>query len=316
VNKCLYICFFYVLRIFAQSNGVDLLIYSMNRPMQLYALLESIEFYVSGYNEIHVLYRVTDKNYQAAYDVVKNRFQHVLFTMQGDHPELDFKPLMLQCAFQSSARYISFIVDDIIVTNYVDLNVCADALNRQTNAYAFFLRLGLNITESYTRKIKFLPPGKLLENNIYYWKFSEGGFNRGYGNLGDWNWATTNDFAIYRKADLKPVLEKLVFVNTGYEGLWWNKFRKDSANLDKIGLCFENSKVVNICVNLVQWDGPNWNQFSKQWREKKLSQYTPEKLLQKFNEGFRIDIHELRGIRNSAPHMEYDFKFIKVIDGA
>lgn len=292
------------------NQTVDLLIYSMNRPLQVYALLESIERYVSGYGEIHVLYRTTSPEYYYAYNEVTKRFPKVLFTQQGQDPAGDFKPLMLKCAFQSPSAYISFIVDDTIVKDYVNLSHCVQELEAVDNSYAFFLRLGLNTIECYPLKMKTPPPCKLLHDDIYYWQFKEGGFKDGYGQLGDWNWAASNDFSVYRKKEVQPILEKLEFVNTGYEGPWWDTFRSNPVNLEKIGLCFSKSKIVNLCVNLVQWDGPFWGQFSNEWLNNKLQSHTPEILLQKFNAGFKIDISKLYLIDNHAAHIEYELNFI------
>ena len=53
----------------------------------------------------------------------------------------------------------------------------------------------------------------------------------------------------------------------------------------------------------------NWGQFSQQWAEKR-EEYTPEKLLLKFNQGFKIDIKKFYKINNNGPHIESEFEFI------
>ena len=62
-------------------------------------------------------------------------------------------------------------------------------------------------------------------------------------------------------------------------------------------------------MNLVI-DQKNWKQFTKEWAEVR-KEYTPEKLLEKFNQGFKIDIREFYQINNNGPHIEHQFTFIK-----
>ncbi|MBS0637365.1 MAG: hypothetical protein JSS12_07625, partial [Verrucomicrobia bacterium] len=45
------------------KKQVDLVVFSFDRPMQLYAFLESLETYVSNPHQIHVIYRCTDKQF-------------------------------------------------------------------------------------------------------------------------------------------------------------------------------------------------------------------------------------------------------------
>ena len=44
-------------------GNADLVIFSYNRPLQLYALLESITNYVTGLDKIMVIYRSSDARY-------------------------------------------------------------------------------------------------------------------------------------------------------------------------------------------------------------------------------------------------------------
>ena len=50
------------------KNNTDLLIFSFDCPLQLYALLESLEKYVIGIDEISLLYRVSSAEFSQAYE--------------------------------------------------------------------------------------------------------------------------------------------------------------------------------------------------------------------------------------------------------
>ncbi len=60
-----------------KKDKADLLIFSYNRPLQLYSLLESTEKYISNLNCIHVLYRASDEKYASYYDDVKKKFSNL-----------------------------------------------------------------------------------------------------------------------------------------------------------------------------------------------------------------------------------------------
>src|SRR5690242_6447246 len=103
------------------THNVDAVIFSFDRPLQLYALLESIEKYMRGLNEIHVIYRSSNTEYQTAYLHVFEHYPSVKQHAQGANPKQDFKPLTLQATFDSPAEYVIFAVDDIVVKDMVDL---------------------------------------------------------------------------------------------------------------------------------------------------------------------------------------------------
>lgn len=60
----------------------DLIIFSYNRPMQLYALLESIQQHITGLNTTTILYRA-DTDYEQAYQEVIKAFDRSTFIKQA-----------------------------------------------------------------------------------------------------------------------------------------------------------------------------------------------------------------------------------------
>ncbi len=96
------------------AKTADFIIFSYDRPMQLYALLESTTNFITGLNDIFVIYRTSDDNYEMGYQIIKEDFPHVHYIKQSDNPQADFKPLTLQAFQAGSADYIVFAVDDII----------------------------------------------------------------------------------------------------------------------------------------------------------------------------------------------------------
>jgi hypothetical protein len=88
----------------------------------------------------------------------------------------------------------------------------------------------------------------------------------------------------------------LDFLNpNSLEGEWAAK-----ANGRKIGLCFAHSKVINIPLNIVTHSVNNRN----------MNFLSKEELLNKFEEGYKIDISPLEKINNESAHYEYQPQFI------
>ncbi|HVW98901.1 MAG TPA: hypothetical protein VHA52_00440, partial [Candidatus Babeliaceae bacterium] len=87
---------FYLLLVFMVSNfafpddlpklDTDLIVFSYNRPLQLYALLESVQRYVSNLNIIHVLCRISNSQYKKAYQELETFFPKARFIYQSEEP--------------------------------------------------------------------------------------------------------------------------------------------------------------------------------------------------------------------------------------
>jgi len=284
---------FLILFVIAQINAsINLVVFSYNRPLQLYAFLESFVQNVQGCDRISVVYRASNEAYSQAYEVVKTDFPFVDFYKQSQDPKSDFKLLTLKAIDFNQEEYIIFAVDDIIVTRPIDLNVCIDSLERE-QAYAFFLRLGKNVTECYmARSRPGIPELKKCQPGIYSWQIKQGN--------GDWCYPHTVDMAIYRKSDIKNF-----FITNSYtspnvlEGNWACCVNAKINN--SCGLCFKKSCMVNCPLNIIQdvW-ASNRNSNS----------YSVDELLELFNNHLKLDIGLLQNCNNPAPHMDYQPTFV------
>ena len=265
-----------------QDGSVDIVIFSFDRPLQLYSALESIYRYVSGYQNLTVLYRASDARFDAGYHAVQSAFPKARYIKQSDRPRKDFKPLLLHAVFDSPAEYIVFGVDDMIMKDFVDLSVCRQMLEK-TGAYGFYLRFGRHIQQSYMWKRPIaVPPSVRLDSGVYAWDFRKGDT--------DWGFANNLDMTLYRKADLKAPLTTLKYKTpNSLEFIW-----AQNSSSNTIGLYYESSKMVNLPLNIVNpSDCPH------------MDFMTAEELLVKFNQGFKFDIDPLFQINNSSPHYEY-----------
>ena len=289
IFSCLLVFYLHSQQSKVVDNGkTDLIVFSFDRPLQLYALLESVEKYVTGLNKTFVIYRASNQSFDHAYEIVRERFISVSFVKQGDNPRADFKPFTLKAFDETAAEYVIFAVDDIVVKDSIDLAACIDALEK-TKAYGFYFRLGLNLNQCYpyNNRHQPLPALKLVDEalGIYSWQFSQG--------MLDWNYPNTVDMTLYRKKDIANDLHAIPFSfpNT-LEGNWdgLSHGRKHLC-----GLCFEKSKIVNLPLNRVQHE----------YNNKVMNALSPQELLELFEQGKKMDISPLAQIANKAAHMEY-----------
>lgn len=275
----------------SSSDVSDLIVFSYNRPMQLYALLESTEKHVKGFRKIGVLYRA-DEEYDGGYEIVKKRFPQVHYQKQPKvNPKKQFKPMVMQMLFGKfgkGADYVVFAVDDIIVTDDIDITKDIDAMI-ETGAYGVYYRLGKNINSCYmTGLYNHSKPNWIdLSNDLYSWQFKN--------EEGDWNYPNSVDFTLFRKKDIKKDFEELSFTYpSDLEGHWSRK-----APLHRLGLCHGHTKQINIPMNLVT-DFKNVFENS----------YTAKELNTLFLKGLKIDIAKLHQHPNSSPHVGIKPEFV------
>lgn len=276
---------------FLWSHGASLIIFSYDRPLQLWALLESIDYYITGLSDIQVIYRVSDDRFEKAYQEIIEQFNTVEFIAQGLCPREDFKPLTLRALQEDQTEYVVFAVDDIVVKDYININECIEVMER-FNAYGFYLKLGLHVTECYTmNRYQGVPPGHTIEDSLFVWQFNRGKW--------DWNYPNTVDMTIYRKAEIMPLFEHLSYQSPNYlEGHWAGQAHRVKSRL---GVCYQESKVVNLPLNRVQNDNSN----------RHMGFLSPQEMLEVFDRGLKIDIHTLHRIHNKAVHMEYVPTFVE-----
>jgi len=272
------------------SPKVDLIIFSYDRPLQLYALLESTEKYVTGLGKTVVIYRSSSQNFHVAYDKVLASFPWAEFWEQGIYPQADFKPLTMKALNATTSSHVIFAVDDIVVKDYVDLTQCAKLL-KMTGAYGFYLRLGEHLNDCYACSAQQpLPLLERLDNDVFAWTLGSA--------LYDWGYPNTVDMTVYRKADVIKDFKSFSFTNPNtLEDMWaWLGGRVARRK----GLCFTTSKIVNLPLNRVQ------NTF----RNRNMNSFTPQELLLLFNQNLKMDIQPLFKIKNPGVHMEYVPTFV------
>ncbi len=275
------------------GEGADIVVCSFNRPLQAYALLESFDKWVTGYNKIFVICR-SDAPYSESYKIVEEAFPHVEFIYQSvNNVENSFKPIVLDVLYEersTDANYFLFAMDDMVILDRIDLIEGCRLLNSDKDVHGFYYRLGKNITKAeFIRSTKTgIPPLKNRGNDIFSWDFSKG--------HPDWRYPNTLDFTLYRKSTFKNAFYRLPYKHpNSLEGELAGRGPKG-----KFGLCYGHSKMVNMPMNRVNTDVPN----------DIIGNYSAEDLLKVFLQGKKMDILSIDNSKVESVHQDMHFTFI------
>jgi len=245
------------------NTGVSIVVESHSRPIQLYALLDSLQENGKNIASIRVLYEVESPEVEVAYQQLYQQFTEVEFTriMGGHH----FKSAVLEELQSSPASYIAFTSDELVLHKPLDFKECIDWLE-YTQARAYYPALGKNIcfTESLERE-QAQPPFIFLDSDMYAWQFKNGEH--------DWRCFMCTHLALYRKSDIRAAVSDVYF----------NSFAQLSSLLahhyieaDAVGLCSAVSTVMQPVYT--------------------GQRVSPDDLCELFNYGFKIDVGALGAI--------------------
>ena len=103
---------------------------------------------------------------------------------------------------------------------------------------------------------------------------------------------------LYKKSDIQEVLTKIEYHNPNLlESRWALK-----ARYNKMGLYFDEAKVVNVPLNMV-------NQ-SNIWGNRQMESLTPHELLERLQAGLKIDICPFFQIKHRSPHIDEQVVFV------
>lgn len=272
------------------AQKADLVIMSYDRPLQLYAFLESVSSYMSGLGEVVVVYKTSNDAYKQAYEEVRSAFPLSVFCKEDPAIENHFKELWLKATFDSSAEYILFAVDDIVVKDHIDIANDIELMNKH-EAYGFYYRLGFHLSYCHPMNCKQrVPPLKRMASDLFAWTFRDGEC--------DWGYPHTVDMTLYRKADIEKDLRSIDPFLPSFEWKWSGLVTPSVKN--KIGLCYKISKIVNLPLNRVQEEICNRNMGIEK-----------DYLLEQFMQGKKIDITPLFKIKNPSAHMDYEPIYIQ-----
>jgi hypothetical protein len=266
------------------SREVDTLsgiVFSKDRPLQLFSLLTSYLEKVDNPCTLTVLYSASSPHYLKAYLTISELFSrsNIYFVK-----EQDFRSDLLGMLFRVNQSHLFFLVDDIIFVEPVDLQRLSTL---STPDCVPSLRLGKNTRRCYTQNVKQNFPSSFkwsANSEVYEWCWADGEY--------DWGYPISVDGNIFRTSEIQLMANVCSYKapNSFEQSLQW--FAK--SFLHRQGVCFEKSVIINIPFNKIQSENNNIS-----------GSVDPSLLLKYWEDGFELDLLKYYGCQNESAHQEF-----------
>lgn len=266
------------------------LVFSFNRPVQLFALLESYFQHAKNPTPLVIQYGASNADAKKGYAEVEALMKNNPVTFVE---ETNCQETLLEILGNTKAGKIFFLVDDILFIRPVDM---AQFTAIDPQEYVPSLRLAPHLNYSYTMQVPQLPP-KLLESDIHTgmltWKWGD--------ETNEWYYPFSVDGHLFDTAEIVMMARSAPFKapNT-FEGLL-HGFRMVAQN--RAGLCYLQAVQFNNPCNKVQNENDNVAGLGES--------LSLADLMKRWNAGEKIDTAALANFNNTGTHQEVAFTFIK-----
>lgn len=290
----------------SRDDTAECVIFSMDRAMQLDALLGSYFDNVINPAEITLFYRTSNAAHERAYSDVFNEYSDRLKRVVKQIDNSSFRSQLLEIIATIGTHKILFLPDDYLFIEKLDLR---ELTAMDTRYLIPSLRMGANLEASYTvqlpqplppfskqadlclRTEDLLPPiSNANKDDKLYWVWEEG--------VLDWGYPLALDGHVFIASEVAALANNTDFrsPNTFEANL------QEHAALfqNRRGVCYRKSRTVSIPCNRVQKDFSNIHGDIHQ-----------DELLCRWNDGMRIDYRSLYGWMNRSAHEELPIRFVK-----
>lgn len=190
--------------------------------------------------------------------------------------------------------FVIFLVDDNLFVRSFDLDAAIRALDLNSDALGFSLRLGRNTTHCYVLdREQSLPRFESLPESVLKWRWSRAD--------GDFGYPLEVSSSIYPLETVIGLLKRTEFSDPNT--LESQMFRQERRFVRQfpVLLCYEKSVVFSVPLNRVQQVYGN--------RAADMNESSSEALAELFDQGQRIRLAALEGFVPSACHQEVGLQF-------
>ena len=194
----------------------DLILFSEDSPLHLYACLESLFLKARDINDVYVFFKSSDQEFQRAYRNLQKDFEKVQFLNICDYSGNDFKTLIAK-VFARKYHASPFVLigeDHMIFKEPIRFHSCIEALEKIHGEH-FFLGLGN------------FPKSLRMTSEIYAWQSGEKEKNQEF----TFSLCRKNLFSNLKEARDLP----------SFKQLW-----KNTLSSKGVSLFFEESKMFPI----------------------------------------------------------------------
>jgi hypothetical protein len=280
-------------------NSVGVFIPSKDRALQLDAALRSLARHCEAGEPlpVSVVFRATSEVHQEAYRTARAEHPGVRFIEERAFSR-QVRALLVGKKPRRDAATVPdihlLIVDDTVFIADFSLKAVLSALNANSKALGFSLRLGETIRFCQPLRIESPPPhlehvagGGSDEILRFSWKDLPP----------DWGYPLDISSSLYRREHLRYLLEIVKFDSpTMLEDGLWNA--KEAVRSMGELLCFRRPRAVSLAINRVQ--SIALNPTSDHHR------HAPDVLARHYLKGWRVDVGAYDGYVPSACHEEFE----------
>lgn len=278
----------------AGDQEMAAVIFSMDRALQLHALLGSYRDNVINGPKLNIVYRTTSERHEISYVKVLDEYADLIETAVSQNDRKSFRRLLIELIESSRAEHLFFLVDDNLFIESLDLRCFA----RSATPYSIpSMRMGENLSYCYTvqkNQLKPLleqyPDGSDCSSELRYWFW-------GNEEL-DWAYPLSVDGHLFQRKEILALAQSIEFdsPNTFEGALQEYSF----AYQWRLGVCYKKSRLINIPYNRVQNDVMNIH-----------GEVHQDEMLKMWEDGYRIDRAAYYGFANHSAHQELPLQLTK-----
>jgi hypothetical protein len=265
------------------------IILSKDRPMQLWAHLESLQLnFIDWQKHKFILIYKSAPEYADNYMKVFTTFcSHPNFEI---HEEFSFENQLKEIIRLDDESTTNFLCDDSIWINPFEYkNRHIMSFEKDKFILSFSLRMHPKVYKCHAMgNITTPPPISMNSDNMWDWT--------SVYLKGDWCYPMSVDGHIFKTYIIRDLINKINFENPNYLEGYLSPIAPKNIPFMK---CFSESKLISIPLNMTQSTHP-----------KRAMGVTLEQLNKMFSAGKRIDIKKIQGFKNISPHQEIDLEYI------
>lgn len=282
------VCYFVLLN-FSRKNDkkIEVMVFSYDRPGQLFSLLKSLQKHGAGVEKINIVYRSSNTEFEDAYQYAFDFFSEVFQINSYCENTSGFKSTLLKAISNITSAYVLFFMDDQVAYKDFSLGKLSSMLNHFS---IVTMRLGMNTRWCYTlKKEQFLP--KFKDHKTYFsWLIS--------WKEDDFNYPFSLDATCFPTNLIKRLFSVLYYkAPNSLEGAL--NLSKSALILLRVRMAsFKTQRVVNFVIGKVQEENENTSLDMCKYE-----------LLDRFLKGEYITVDPLSQDSISSPHQESGFAF-------
>jgi hypothetical protein len=273
------------------SKGLTCIIFSKDRPLQLFALIESMNFRTSFNHRIIIIYKTSAPSYDNAYNQLILETKNFSLNIDWLKETESFKQSIIRALNTVNTKQVFFLTDDNIFINDFDFSICDEFLS---DKYIFSLRHSKNITYSFTENKNFkTPPFFQSKINQNFLEFSW------FETQGEWSDPWSIDGHIYQSNEIIILSDIMTYRGPNSYEAALKSFNFLLKN--RIGVCSPLSIIINLPVNMSQVEIK-----TNRTGNVKLQEY-----LDGWNKKKKLDILSFKSNNLNSTHLEY---YLPLID--